>query len=105
MTDRYTRTDADKALIRLADALGKPIGSYRALEDGEVSNFSSATHSTVPGGWHLDVNATYGGCVIHEMGPAGETYIREPFGSTRRTYRDFCDAVNFALNAHSLANT
>lgn len=101
MTDRYTRKDAENALARLAGALGHPVGHYRPLQEGEVSTYGSSTYTTIPGGWDIDWNPAYGGIVIQEIDGDGGTSIREPFGSMRRTYRDFCDTVNFALNALS----
>ena len=103
MTDRYTRKDAENALECLAEALGKPLGSYRELKAGEVSTYGSETHTTIPGGWYLDCNATYGGCVIQEMDDRGGTGVSQPFGSMRHSYRDFCDMVYFTMNALSVA--
>lgn len=100
MAARYTRKDAEGAMERLARALGKPVGHYRELEPGEVSNYGSPTHTTIPGGWALDHNTTYGGCVINELGPEpGDTWITQPFGSQRRTYREMVEAIRFALDA------
>lgn len=83
MSDRYTRKDAEKALDRLANACGRTVGYG-------------------PGEWHLDYNAIYGGCAVREMMPTGSGE-RDPFGSMRRSPRDFCDAVRFALDALSVA--
>ena len=100
MAERYTRKDVDSALGRLAAALGKPVGHYRTLAPGEESNmYPSSTYSTVPGGWALDHNPTYGGYVIHEIADVpGETWIREPFGTERRSAREMVSVIRFALD-------
>ena len=102
MSDRYTRTDAENALERLAAALGKPLGHYRKLRGGEVSTFGSDTYTTIPGGWALDYNPTYGGCVIEEIDDRGGTSVRRPLGDRRMSPREFVDSVWFALNAIEL---
>lgn len=103
MTDRYTRKDADRAVERLANVLGKPVGHYRQLEPGEISNFGSPSHTTIPGGWALDWNPTYGGGVIEEIADVpGETWVREPFGPMRRSAREIVDMVRFGLDAIEL---
>lgn len=100
--DRYSRKDAEAAFERLATALHKPIGHYRPLESGETSNYNpSADFSTIPGGWALDYSA-YGGYVVHQIDQRGGTGVYEPFGSRRRSTREFCDAVRFALDALDL---
>jgi hypothetical protein len=104
MGDRYTRKDAEKALSRLCEALGKPEGHYRKCEPGEASNMKNGqTISTIPGGWALDYNPIYGGCVIEELSPTpGETWVSTPFGSTRRTPRAFCQMVTDVLRGRAL---
>ena len=106
MTDRYTRKDAEAAFNRLRLVLDKPNGHYReAPTTHEENPFGAPKYVTIPGGWALDHNSWYGGYVIQEIDPNGGTGIFEPFGSRRRTAREFCDAVNFALSAISLAQT
>lgn len=104
MADRYTRKDAQIAFERLCEELGKPSGHYRKLAAGETSNMANGqTFSTIPGGWALDYNPTYGGCVIEELSPTpGETWISHPFGSTRRSPREFCQFVNDVIRGHAL---
>jgi hypothetical protein len=82
MSERYTRKDAERALGRLAVATGHRIAdSYNDV-----------------GGWTLDYASCYGGFVVHEV--YNETGgISLPFGHERRTAREFCDAVRFALYA------
>jgi hypothetical protein len=103
MTDRYTRKDAEKAFKRLAEEFGKPTGHYREVAEGETSNMADGQKfSTIPGGWVLDYNPTYGGCVVEELSPnPGETWITQPFGSTRRSPREFCQMVNDMIRARS----
>ena len=50
------------------------------------------------GCWYLDYNAIYGGAVVHEMMNEGGG-VNQPFGSTRRKPRDFCDAVSMVEHA------
>lgn len=103
--DRYTRKDAEKAFEHLCQELGKPVGHYRKVNPGEVSNMGEdRIITTIPGGWTLDYNPTYGGCVIEELSPnPGETWISHPFGSTRRSPREFCSFVNAVLAGKALA--
>lgn len=77
--DRYTRKDAETALARLAEACKREIG-YGI------------------GQWHLDYNSTYGGYVVHQVVTEGGG-VATPFGSRRRTAREFCSAVSFAYGA------
>jgi hypothetical protein len=104
MSDRYTLKDADKAFERLCEELGKPMGHYRKCADGEPSNMANGqTFSTIPGGWALDYNPTYGGCVVQELSPnPGETWVRSPLGDRRRSPREFCQMVNNMLRARAL---
>lgn len=101
---RYTRKDAERQFERLCEELGKPMGHYRECAEGEVSNMENGQkYSTIPGGWALDYNPTYGGCVIEELSPVpGETWISQPFGSTRRSPREFCQMVHDIIRARSL---
>lgn len=105
MGDRYTRKDADKAMARLCEEFGKPLGHYRKVQDGEVSNMGEGRQiTTIPGGWVMDYNPVYGGCVVEELSPnPGETWISNPFGSTRRSPREFCQMVNDMIRARSIA--
>lgn len=91
MGERYTRKDADRAFVRLCEELGKPVGHYREVGESEASNMANGQRfSTIPGGWALDYNPTYGRCVIEELSPnPGETWISHPLGSTRRSPREF----------------
>jgi len=80
--DRYTRKDAERALQRLAAATGnRPATSWNDV-----------------GGWSLDYNPIYGGCVVVEIASEGGGQSH-PLGDQRRTPRAFCDAVHFALRA------
>jgi hypothetical protein len=86
MMDRYTRKDAENAFERLLTATG---------------NRRSTSWNDV-GGWNLDYAACYGGYVVEEVNnPSGG--ISQPFGSQRRTAREFVDCVRFACDAISLA--
>ena len=98
MTDRYTRKDAEAAFERLCFALDKPRGEW--TKDAARPHALTSNE----GGWTLDYNRTYGGYVIHEyVNDRGG--VREPFGSQRRSARDFCDAVRFALDALHIDTT
>lgn len=82
MSDRYTRRDAIAAFNRLMQATGhRPATGYKDV-----------------GGWVLDYNGIYGGYVIHEMLNENGA-VSEPFGTMRRSARDFCSTVNFACRA------
>jgi hypothetical protein len=85
----YTIKDADASFALLCKALGKEL----AVWDKETRSFN-------PGSWELDY-PTYGGCVIHEHtdNGASNSGVSTPFGDTRRTPREFCSAVSFALDA------
>lgn len=78
--DRYTRKDAEAAFDRLCAATG-----HRRA-------------TAYVGGWSLDYAACYGGFVIEEPTSSGGA-ITQPFGSRRRTAREFCDVVRFAVDA------
>jgi hypothetical protein len=82
MSEQYTRKDAERALKRLAAATGHRL----------VDSWNDV------GAWRLDYAACYGGFVVYEVSndAAG---ISTPFGHERRTAREFCDAVRFALYA------
>ena len=96
MSERYTRRDAEAALGRLATAAGRPwtTGSpWMRRDDGKTV--------ALVGVWYLDYAPLYGGYVVHEMAnEAGG--VSEPFGSRRRTAREFCEAVDFAVRAIQL---
>lgn len=96
---RYTEKDARVALRRFCKTMGHEEGHYRKLEPGEVSTYGSNTHTTIPGGWDLDYNPTYGGCRIEEIAPDGGTWTSTPFGATRMSPREFCAAVDFTCKA------
>lgn len=109
MSERYTKRDAYMAFARLASALGKtwsddngklwsgsayePIAVGRQLWERVGPNNVACV-----GAWTLDHNSVYGGYVIEEIFNVGGG-VTLPFGSMRRTAREFCDAVYFAENA------
>ena len=104
MTDRYTRKDAEAALQRLTKALDKPLGHYRPCAQGESNMGANHTFTTIPGGWALDYNPVYGGCVIEELADVpGETWIRHPMGERRMSPREFVQMCNRAIDAVSIA--
>ncbi len=96
----YTRRDAEGAFRRLADANG-----------ATIADPSWGIHDTRrEGAWILDHNATYGGYVIgaycadsppRDDRPQAYTAVTHPFGDDRRTAREFCDVVSFALRTRS----
>jgi hypothetical protein len=108
MSDRYTRKDAEAAFARLASTLGKTWsdqhgklwkGNYwEPVADGTLWTLEGNENSARVGAWGLDYNPTYGGFVIEEIFNEGGG-VSQPFGSMRRSARDFCDAVYFAENA------
>lgn len=108
MSDRYTRKDAEHAFARLASALGKTWsdregklwhGNYwEPAPAGQLWERVRSENRAAVGAWSLDYNPVYGGFVIEEMHNAGGG-VSQPFGSMRRTAREFCDAVYFAENA------
>ena len=103
MSDRYTRKDAEQAAKRLAEHLGKPWGHYTD-DVNHPDRHPTPLHEggkfyTIPGGWALDYNPTYGGCVIEELAPDGGTWITQPFGSERCSPREFVAKVNTAITA------
>lgn len=81
MSDRYTRKDAEGAFLRLC----------------AVCNKQPATDYADKGAWALDYAPVYGGYAVRELMDGGGA--AEPFGSTRRSARDFCYTVNFAIRA------
>ena len=109
MSDRYYRKDADRAMIRLAAALGKPWADdagrvctgpqHEAVEEGRLWETDGHTNRACVGAWFID---DYQGVYIAEMGNEGGGQ-HTPFGHDRRSYRDFCDAVRFALDALHIA--
>jgi hypothetical protein len=100
MSERYTRKDAERAFDLLRSTLGKKPGHYEDNDgtppEGSVM-VGDGSYRTIPGGWALDWNSTYGGGVIEEL-LSGRTGVTRPLGSRRRNAREFCDAVHFALN-------
>lgn len=97
MSKRYSYRDAERAVERLARALGQPYGSYQITNDEpspignerpegryKVRRNDGMWISTVPNGLHLDYAPIYGGCVIHRMADDGGTWISEPFSRVRR---------------------
>src|SRR5438046_873108 len=121
MSDRYTRKDAEAAFARLASALGKtwsdrdgklwrgsayePVAVMSDYDPSKQAQLWTSVYEGVRvrnlaavGAWSLDHNSVYGGFVIHEIFNAGGG-VSEPFGSMRRSAREFCDAVYFAENA------
>lgn len=79
--DRYTRKDAEKAVSRLAAALGRPT-------EGE-------------GSYYLHHAYQQGYSIYEQSGPGAS----EPFGSTLRSARELCETVNFALRAIGINHT
>ena len=82
MSERYTRKDAERAFELLC----------------KVTEHRQARAWNDVGGWQLDYNSAYGGYVVHEVVTASGG-VSEPLGSMRRTARDFCQSVNFAVRA------
>jgi hypothetical protein len=83
---RFTRTDAEGAFQRLAEALHKPTDCW--IEGGKAR----------VGAWRLDYNPTYGGAVIEEMMNEGGG-VRRPLGDYRMSPREFYYAVRMSLDA------
>jgi hypothetical protein len=81
-TERYTKKDAEQALVRFLSAINKPYGYDE-------------------GCYHLDYNATYGGCLIHCVVNKGGG-VSTPFGMHRMSPYDFCSCINFAIKAIEL---
>lgn len=80
MSERYTKKDAEAAFLRLVEATGNRVAeSYNDV-----------------GGWQLDHNSVYGGYVVHEISNEHGA-VSEPYSSTRRNAREFCDVVWFAI--------
>ena len=83
--ERYTKKDAENALERLVTS----IGGHMAKDSKDV------------GGYQLDYNTYYGGCVVHQIiNEAGGVTL--PFGMHRVKPYDFCQAVDFALKFKAL---
>lgn len=83
--ERYTRKDAEKALDRLIKALGK-----------RATKFDHSPEDI--GSYYLDYNATYGGCMVHEVDNAGYG-VNTPFGTSRCNPYEFCHRIEFAIRA------
>lgn len=90
--ERYTIKDAERAFERLATVLDK--GTEQWVKDPERESGSRA----VIGAWALDYNPIYGGCVITEICNVNGG-ITHPMGDSRRTPREFCAMVRFAIDA------
>ena len=74
----------------LAKKLGKKFGKCWRQEGGK--------NKAEIGCWDIDDNSTYGGSVIEEMTNESGG-VKDPFGSRRRTPKNFCDATRFAEDA------
>jgi len=92
MAERYTEKDAVRCAQDLADVLGKDFG--KKLSDCYTEKAPKV------GCWLVNYNPIYGGAVIEEMMERGGR--DRPFGDTRRSPREFCDAVRFAITAVDL---
>ena len=110
MGERYTAVDAQKALERLASTCGRAWFTpgktaaargiyrghyYRPERVGDLRNPDGTF--TQGGAWLLD-HSPYGGYMVGETAHDGGGEST-PFGHTRRPAREFCEAVNFAINA------
>lgn len=96
---RYTKRDAERAFERLAEAVGATLAdSAWGIHDPRRD-----------GAWFLDRNPVYGGYVVaayvrDSAGREGDDRLQaytaqtHPLGMMRRSPREFCDAVNFALH-------
>ena len=85
---RYTEKDAVKAVELLCVIIGKPYGTYVKNDKGDlVGN----------GGYALDYNPTYGGCVIHEF-LTTSTAVNTPFGQTRMSIREFVQSIHMTVS-------
>lgn len=85
MSERYTRKDAEAAFRRLCKVTG------------HQESLTYSDHRA--GDWVLDYTGCYGGFVIEEYLDTDTGRITHPLGSERRTTREFCDAVRFAIRA------
>lgn len=103
MGTRYTRKDAEKAVERLADALGLPYGHYVTLghepedrPEGRYKRqlFDGRWITTQPNALELSYQPTYGGCVIVQIADDGGTWERHPFTSRRMRPREFVQYVD-----------
>ena len=82
--DRFTRKDAETTLKRLGALMGKQVGNcWTKKGDKRIAKI---------GCWNLDYNPIYGGCVVTEICNEGGG-IHHPFGSMRRSPREFYDAM------------
>jgi len=93
MAERYTEKDAVECAQDLAVVLGKDFG--KKLSDCYTEKGPKV------GCWLLSYNPIYGGAVIEDIISEGGARDR-PFGDTRRSPREFCDAVRFAITAVDL---
>ena len=93
MAERYTEKDAVRCAQELADVLGMEFG--KTLSDCHTEKGAKV------GCWLLSYNPIYGGAVIEEIISEGGARDR-PFGETRRSPREFCDAARFAITAVAL---
>ncbi|KKK79404.1 hypothetical protein LCGC14_2833860 [marine sediment metagenome] len=85
MTERYTKKDAERSLVRLADTLGK-----------RLTKFDHTPEDI--GTYYLDYNPTYGGCRVNKV--CNEGYgVDTPFGMSRCKPSEFCRCVEYAIGA------
>jgi hypothetical protein len=89
MADRYTAKDAERCAKQLADALKVPFGGCWKRTKGGSSK-------SIIGCWKMDYSAIWGGAVIEEIVNEGGG-ITHPFSSTRRSPREFCKTIHFAM--------
>jgi hypothetical protein len=79
MAERYTQKDANRCFANLL----------------RISGHRSAKKYSDVGGWRLDCNNVYGGCVVEEISNKHGA-VNMPLGYVRRKPREFCDVVGFA---------
>jgi hypothetical protein len=95
MSERYTRKDAEACFHRLRRVLGK----------ADLAEFPEITDQRRDGAWSLDYGT--GGYVVASTIASSpiegheQTYTAEsrPLGDRRRSAREFCEAVWFAIDA------
>lgn len=86
--ERITRKDAERAYIRLRDALGKKENIWTRTGN---------KNTPVIGGWNLDWNSIYGGGIIEQVCNDGGG-VTHPIMGRRLNAREFVAAVRFALD-------
>ncbi len=84
MSERFTKKDAERAFERLCELMGTEANPPMVRADTGWAYERS--------GWILDCNHTYGGYVVGAV-EAGTTGQASPFGTTRRSARDFWQMV------------